>query len=1151
MSELVTIDEKETIAFIARWESAGGTERANYQLFLTELCSLLGLPQPDPAGDETEANAYVFERRVDIDKPDGTSTLGYIDLYKRGCFVLEAKQTGKALDTGGWDKAMLKAQNQADRYVRALPAGDGRPPFIVVTDVGRSIELYAEFSCSGGTYVPFPDPGHHRIGLEDLRLPEIQGRLRALWVEPETLDPSRHAARVTREVSKRLADLARSLEQDGYDVERVAHFLKRCLFTMFSEDVGLLPDGCFTDFLEIQKENPEHFGDALHNLWESMNTGGYSPLLNTKVRQFNGGLFQGMDPIPLHSEQINLLWEAAKADWRHVEPAIFGTLLERALDPRERHKLGAHYTPRAYVERLVMPTLIEPLRDQWRTVQVAAETWLQKGNPDKALAELRQFHHHLCQTKVLDPACGSGNFLYVALEHMKRLEGEVLNLMRDMTAGQSIFEVEGLTVDPHQFLGLELNPRAAAIAEIVLWIGYLQWHHRIHGKLDIPDPVLRDFKNIQHGDALIEYDGREPEMDENGEPVTIWDGISMRVNPSTGELIPDESSRATVYRYKNPRKANWPKSDYIVGNPPFIGNKRLRIALGDGYVNALREAYKGAVPESADLVMFWWHTAAMKVRHDEAQRFGFITTNSLRQAFNRRVVEPHLAGSKNSLSLVFAVPDHPWVDGKDGASVRIAMTVGMKGDIPGELCEVVSESKDGEISRSVIVNKKSGKLFPNLQIGANVAGAKVLKSNSLISNRGMIPHGEGFLVMPEQGMQLDAGALMRPYRNGRDLTSIPRGIYVLDTFDLDENDLKSLYPATWQWLYDRVKPDRDENKRKSVREKWWRFAEPRKVLRAAHAELGRYITTVQTSKHRFFTFLPAEIVPDDKLIAIALDKAFWLGVLSSRVHVVWALAAGATLEDRPVYNKNSCFDAFPFPKLSDSAAACINDLAEKIDSHRKRQQAAHPDLTVTSIYNVLEKLRVGEPLTTKEKTIHQQGLISLLRQLHDELDRAVFEAYGWQDLADKLVGCPGATTSASGKSVEQVESEEILLTRLVELNAKRVAEEAQGHICWLRPEHQAPDSRQIDANLADGSTGKAAKAAETKASAPSEGKQAWPKSIREQIETVRSRLALAPLTTDGIALGYKRKPLKSVCQVLAALEGLGHIQNRDGVWYLN
>lgn len=1141
-------------AFIRRWSAAGGSERANYQLFLTELCSALELPQPEPAGDQTEDNAYVFERRVDIHKPDGTSTRGYIDLFKRDCFVLEAKQTGKVLDTDGWDKAMLKAQNQADQYVRALPAGEGRPPFIVVTDVGRSLELYAEFSRSGGTYVPFPDPGHHRIRLEDLREEDVQSRLRALWSDADSLDPSKHAAQVTRAVSGRLAELARSLEHHGYEVQRVAHFLKRCLFTMFSEDVGLLPEQSFTKLLETQRKDPEHFADALRALWESMNTGGYSPLLNTKVRRFNGGLFQDVDPIPLDADQIGLLCEAAKADWRYVEPAIFGTLLERALDPRERHKLGAHYTPRAYVERLVIPTLIDPLRDHWRTAQVAAEAWLQQGKTDKAVGELREFHHQLCQIRVLDPACGSGNFLYVALEHMKRLEGEVLNLIGDLTAGQSSFDTEGLTVDPHQFLGLELNPRAAAIAEIVLWIGYLQWHHRIHGKLDIPDPVLRDFQNIQHRDALIEYDSREPELDGNGDSVRIWDGIGMKINPTTGELIPDETSLTTVYRYHNPRRADWPAADFIVGNPPFIGEKRMRDALGDGYVSSVRSVY-GELP-ACDFVMYWWHRAAELVGASEVNQFGLITTNSIGQTKNRAVTAPHL---KKSVHIRLAVPDHPWVDGNDGAAVRIAMTIVSRGEGAGVRLQISEEwSPEGSDSRQVLFAARSGKVFPDLGVGAALVEAEGLSSNAGMVFQGVKLVGNGFLVSPEQraewvALAPDLRSLLPQLVAGSDLTKRRPPRYCIDFFGLDADSARTAFPQGFQKILSDVKPFRDQVRRQAHRDRFWIYGESRPAMRRALEGLRRYIVTSEVAKHRLFVFLDTgSALADGSLAVVATDDAMALGVLTSRLHVCWALAQGGRMGvgNDSRWQNGRCFLNFPFPDAPTDQANRIIDLADRIDAHRKQQQARHPGLTLTDMYNVLDMLNAGEPIhdKPKEKGIYEQGLVELLKELHDELDRAVFEVYGWLDLADVLVGRPGGTTPLPDKPEDQIEAEELLLTRLVELNAQRAGEEAQGQVRWLRPEYQSPDSKQMSAGLVAGVGGKST---ETAAGAPAVGKQTWPKSIREQIDTVRSQLATAPQTTDALVLSYKRKPLKSVTQVLAALEGLGHIQNRGDVWYLS
>ncbi|WP_253452418.1 DNA methyltransferase [Halomonas sp. Y3] len=1145
--------------FVARWKGNDGSEKSNFQSFMRELCELLQLPLPDPGKAENDHNAYVFERFIAPQRADSTTEKRYIDLYKRDCFVLEGKQTGKTLATQSHQNAINAAVSQAERYVRGLPLEEvehGRPPFVVVVDVGNAIYLFAEFSRTGGNYVAYPDPRHHEIRLDDLHRPEVQDRLRRLWLDPHSLDPSKHAARVTKQVSATLAQLAKSLEQSGFEVERVANFLKRCLFTMFAEDVELLPKGSFHDLLvDIKDRNPEAFPHAVKALWETMNTGGYSERLMQTIKRFNGGLFKGIDPIPLTVEQVQLLIDAAKADWRFVEPAIFGTLLERALDPRERHKLGAHYTPRAYVERLVMPTLIEPLREQWGDVRAAAETLLRQGKPDKALQEAQAFHYRLCQTRVLDPACGSANFLYVALEHMKRLEGEVLAFIAEQSQGQGMLETEGLTVDPHQFLGMEINPRAAAIAELVLWIGYLQWHYRLNDRLDLPEPILRDFKNIECRDALIEYDSREPELDENGDPVTIWDGITMKVSPTTGELIPDETGRATVYRYHNPRRTEWPETDYIVGNPPFIGGSTMRRSLGDGYVDAVRQVFKGVVPDSADFVMYWWHIAAETVCHGQAQRFGFITTNSLRQTFNRRVLEPHLGDAKNPLSLAFAVPDHPWVDGNDGAAVRIAMTVGVAGEQPGQLRQVTKEvSSEDREAREVQLNQRSGKVFADLTIGADVASAESLQANEGISQRGFELGNSGFIVTPEEAAVLGLGEVeglervIRDYRNGRDLTQKPRGVKVIDLFGREAEEVRESFPAVYQWVRERVKPEREHNRDPKLREKWWLHRRLRGDLRGMLAGLKRYIATVETTKHRLFTFLGEEILPDNMLVNIAVEDPAMLGVLSSRVHVSWALAAGGRLGmgNDPRYNKTRCFETFPFPALNDEQATQVGALAERIDAHRKRQQAAHSSLTLTGMYNVMEKLRAGEELTDKEKAINQQGLVSTLLEDHDQLDRAVFEAYGWQNLAEKLIGRPGATTPLPDKPADQAEAEEELLMRLVALNKQRAAEEAQGKVRWLRPDYQAPDATQIGAELAT----EQAKA--PLAAAPAaKGKTTFPKSHPEQLKVLREALAERPHTVESLAELFKRKPRKSVEEGLLSLAAVGRaeLEETTDTWY--
>jgi hypothetical protein len=274
---------------------------------------------------------------------------------------------------------------------------------------------------------------------------------------------------------------------------------------MFAEDVGLLPKDSFSGLLDSVRDDPRAAVPLLQGLFAEMNQGGYSLVLRKTLLHFNGGLFAEAGVLPLDSAQLALLRRAAACEWRHVEPAIFGTLLERALDPAERHKLGAHYTPRAYVERLILPAVIEPLREEWGHSRAAAVTLATRGDLAAAAREARAYHHRLCQLRVLDPACGSGNFLYVTLEHLKRLEGEVLELIESFGDNMRL-DLAGETVDPHQFLGIELNPRAATVAELVLWIGYLQWHHRNRGSTEWPEPVLRAFKNIECRDAVLAYD---------------------------------------------------------------------------------------------------------------------------------------------------------------------------------------------------------------------------------------------------------------------------------------------------------------------------------------------------------------------------------------------------------------------------------------------------------------------------------------------------------------------------------------------------------------------------------------------------------------------------------------------------------------------
>lgn len=1143
--------------FINRWQGSTASELATAQSFVIDLCELLGVDKPHATADQD----YMFERPLKEAHGDGSQSDRRVDCYKRGHFILEAKKIKAGSHTKGYDNALLLAHAQAQNYARAIPAEEGRPPFIMVVDVGGVIQLFSEFSRSGGNYTPFPDPRSHQIKLHDLRDEKIRDRLRQLWVDPMALDPSRANAKVTREVATRLAEVAKSLEASGHPPHQVGAFLTRCLFSMFAEDVGLLPaaasgKGAFSELLQRHREDPATLQRMMQALWADMDRGGFSVALTKEVLKFNGKLFKASQAdgyaLPLKREQIDSLLAAARASWTEVEPAIFGTLLERALDPTERHALGAHYTPRAYVDRLVMPTVIDPLRAEWADAQAAAVLLANeaseldgKKREDKlteARTEVRKFHHRLCTVRVLDPACGSGNFLYVTLEHLKRLEGEVLNLLDTLGDSQEKLGLEGETVTLQQLRGIELNTRAAALAELVLWIGYLQWQARTVGVANIAEPVVHDYGNIENRDAVLAYDSTEPQRDEAGNIVTRWDGKTFKTHPVTGQNVPDENAQTVQERYINPRKADWPQVDFIVGNPPFIGASTMRAALGDGYVDALRNTWP-EVPESADFVMYWWHQAALTVGAGQAQRFGFITTNSIKQTFNRRVVQAAMP----AVSMFFAIADHPWVDSANGAAVRIAMTAARAGEHEGKLLTVQSETPqdDGEVA--VVMTESKGLLHADLRIGANVAAAKALQANMHLSNRGVQLFGAGFIVTREEAVKLGLGAVaglerhIREYRNGRDLTATPRNVMVLDLFGLTESDVRQKFPAVYQWVLEKVKPERDQNNRESRRKNWWLFGEPNPKLRNQLKNLHRYIATVETTKHRVFQFLAETVMPDNKLVAIALQDALYLGVLSSSLHTPWALSAGSWLGvgNDPVYVKTRCFETYPFPAedtgLTPELSATIRSLAEQLDAHRKTQQATHPDLTLTGMYNVLEKLRNGEALTAKDKTIHEQGLVSVLRTLHDELDAAVLEAYGWSDLG------PVPWTDEAARSAWT----DALLQRLVDLNTRRAAEEASGTVRWLRPEFQNPSSANAQAAIGMAEQAEAEDdEAETSTTAPviSVLQQAWPATLPEQIKAVADILTNAPtpLDLDAIAAHFKargrwRERLPTILETLVAI----------------
>ncbi|MDG2533847.1 class I SAM-dependent DNA methyltransferase [Sphingomonas sp. HITSZ_GF] len=1115
-------------AFIDRWRKGeGGAERANYALFLVELADFLDLPHPDPAGATHENNDYVFERAVREVDDEGHVWIGRIDLYRRGCFVLEAKQSrwkdqlngihpsdppfrsdpeapltlGRRSAGRDWDVLMRNARDQAERYARALDEAHGWPPFLIVCDVGHCLELYADFSGQGKNYRQFPDRAGFRIYLEDLRAPKVRDLLRAIWLDPHSLDPAKHAAAVTRRITSRLAKVSKSLEERDHSPEKVAHFLMRCMFTMFSEDVGLLDRGSFTEMLGDARDNPAAFAPMLEDLWRTMDKGGISPVLRRRVRYFNGGLFADATAIPLRREEIGELFEAANHNWTEVEPAIFGALLEQALHPEERRQLGAHYTPRAYVERLVIATIIAPLREEWRLILATVER-LRLDKPIEAIGLIRDFQARLAVTRILDPACGTGNFLYVALELMKQLEGEVLEALAAL-GGQEALALETMSVDPRNFLGLEVNPRAAAIAELVLWLGYLQWHLRNGG--GISDPVLKSFGNIRRMDSILAHDPEHP------------------------------NAERTATERPNPRRPEWPQADYIIGNPPFIGGKDLRARLPEGYAEALWKAHPH-LNKSADLVMYWWDRAAelLAQKGTTLKRFGFVTTNSITQEFSRRVMTKRLCGNP-PLHLAMAIPDHPWTKASpDAAAVRIAMTVVARGEGDGLLHEVLHEEGLDSDQPRIALHTASGRIHPDLTVGVDITATVPLRANAGLSSPGVKLHGAGFIVTPAEAVHLGLGRRegldrhIRPYRNGRDLTARARGVMVIDLFGLAEVEVRQRFPEVYGHLLRTVKPERDRNNRASYRDNWWVFGEPRRELRPALDGLSRYIATVETAKHRVFQFLEEDILPDNKLVCVGLADAHNLGILSSSYHVAWSLRAGGWLGvgNDSVYVKSKVFDPFPFPDMAASHRRTVAGLAEELDAARKAVLAEHGDLTLTGLYNLREQLVAGRPFAMAEQDQRIRGRVDLIAELHDQLDAAVAAVYGWPaDLA-----------------------EEDVIARLVALNAERVSEERAGRVRWLRPEYQlarsgvemlAPQSAAMQFEVAPG--------------AVTAGKPVFPRDAVGQTAAVFDSLRDGKVWGAAEIAGryaQGRKATPRIEATLAALARLGHVAVEQGGYRL-
>ena len=1098
-----------------RFTDVGAAERANYSLYLIELCEAIGVERPRPAatpGRSAEGIAYQFEFPVKTTTRDGVVSTNFIDLYKSGSFALEAKD---AMDGSSMTTLLTKAFGQVSNYAKDLAE---RPPYIMVLDVGKTLIVWDRWP---GTY-----GGFHlgtRIDLKTLaNQPENVALLRDIWNDPTIRDPRRYAQKITVEIAGLLAELAATLEARGHDAERVSRFLIRCVFSMFAEDVHLLRQKEFTQLLEgVAGLGPEAFVAAAENLWKAMDAGtmfGWQKML-----RFNGHFFANAEALPLEPHEVALLRRASAADWSAVEPSIFGTLLVRALTPEERHRLGAEYTPRAFIERLVRPTVEEPVRERWTAVQAevlqlmdtpAARKALKarKDSADVRTARKRVLHFHewLRGLQILDPACGSGNFLYVTMHTLKRVEVEVFRLLRELSYGQ--LDARLAEIDPSQFHGIEVKAWAREIAELTLWIGFHQFWRQQHGDVQPDEPLLRDTGTLELRDAVLAWDSirHVPEKDRP-------DPTPRLVHPVTGQLVPDPTRKLKYMEYVGARQAEWPEADFIVGNPPYLGRHRKRDALGDGYIDALGDAYR-EMNDSVDFVMYWWWKAANRIARGRTVSAGLITTNSLTQGFNADVVR---ALQADGVQIVWAAPDHPWLDGPDEASVRVALTVVRKSTDSGKRVTRVEVDENGEIVDIITANR----INADLSITADVdsASGSPLEANVRLAMRGVQPQGEGFQLSSEEGARLASypgySEVVRHHRNGRDLAARSRMRFIIDFALMSLEDARK-YPIAFNVVEDRVKPHRIANSRATYAKYWWRLGEPRPGLRIAINSISRFIATPETTANRFFVFLDASISVDNSVVVVASADAFLLGVLSANIHVLWARAAGTRLgvgnDER--YNNPRCFDPFPFPDPSPALRTRITAVAESLDAHRKAAIDRDERVTMTGMYNVIAKLRSNEPLTPKERAVHEIAACGVLRDMHDELDKLVAESYGW----------PWPMSDAE------------ILDRLVALHDVRVAEEAQGLVRWLRPEYQAPNAvpntPPAELTLTPGVSPVVAVAEPAK----------WPAEAVEQIGALKRLASAASTSVDEATAHFVGAKREIVARHLETLEILGELRAVEG-----
>jgi type II restriction/modification system DNA methylase subunit YeeA len=915
--------------FAAKWAGSERSERAASQEHFIDICQMLGVQTPneaDPTGDW-----YAFEKgaeKLSIDDPDAEDGDGFADVWKKNHFAWEYKGKKKNLDI---------AYKQLLRYRESLE----NPPLLVVCDLDR-FEVHTNFTGTIKQKVEFDLEALKTDPAKWLRV------LRSVFTAPDELRPEVSPERLTEHAAEQFVKLADQLRGRNHDPHSVAHFLSKLLFCLFAEDAGLLPSGILQRLADNHRLKPDRFTSALQDLFGAMAKGGGSFGVEV-IEWFNGGLFDSDEVLPLETDEIDLLRWVGVLDWAQIEPAIFGTLFERLLDPEKRGQLGAHYTDKAKIDKIVEPVLLAPIRREFekmkrRVIAKVEERQRAVGEdvvvggkltkvgrstgirPRKREAlpgekEFREFLTHLRSIRVLDPACGSGNFLYVALRGLKDLEHEVI-LWGSLHLGLAEFPEVG----PQAVMGIEINEYAAELARVTIWIGQIQWMMQNGYSYDT-DPILKPLDNIQTRDALLDFTD---------------DGVS---------------------------EVAWPEADVIIGNPPFLGAKLLRRGLGSDYVDELFRLFKGRVPGMADLVIYWHEKARAMVAESRTKRVGLIATQNIRGGASRQVLQ----AVKESGDIFMAWSDEPWAI--EGAAVNVSI-VGFD---------------DGSETERSLDGVSVPSINSNLTVGTDVTAAVRLPENHGIAFIADVKGGpfdipeslaKKMLASPNPDGRKNSD-VVRPWINGLDITRRPRNMWIIDFGVGMSIEQAALYEAPFEYIKTHVKPMRDAVRRKRYRELWWLHVEPGSGMRKALDGLERFIVTPTLAKHRLFDWVPAGTLADHQLVAIARDDDYTFGVLHSAPHEVWALARGTQLETRPRYTPTTTFETFPFPRATPEQQEEIASIAAEL--HERRTHWLNPP-----------DIGGGELKSRTLTNLYNMGP-EWLQQIHARLDVGVLRAYGWSE----------------------------------------------------------------------------------------------------------------------------------------------------------